>query len=184
MSMGIPADLAAANAYRQQFALMLEHTTKPIVFVCDDRADCEAIVAMAAAAAGGMEQLRLNPTLLLYSEPIDAAQALGDGHRQAALHGRAGPAHRPLAGADDGRHRAGDPGRRVGPGQRRGALQPGDAPTQATRRALCLWQRAAPHGHEDDHQRLWRARIPTGPRRRGRDGAFLRAAHLGLRRPL
>lgn len=69
MSMGIPSDLKTANAYRHQFALMLEHTTKPIVFVCDDRADCEAISAMAAAAAGGMEQLRLNPTLLLYSEP-------------------------------------------------------------------------------------------------------------------
>lgn len=69
MSMGIPSDLKTANAYRHQFALMLEHTTKPVVFVCDDRADCEAISAMAAAAAGGMEQLRLNPTLLLYSEP-------------------------------------------------------------------------------------------------------------------
>ncbi len=71
MSMGIPSETtgAAGNAYRQQFALMLEHTAKPIVFVCDDRADCEAIAAMAAAAAGGMEQLRLNPTLLLYSEP-------------------------------------------------------------------------------------------------------------------
>jgi len=67
--MGIPADLGASNAYRQQFALMVEHTVKPIVFVCDDRADCEAIAAMAAAAAGGMEALRLNPTLLLYSEP-------------------------------------------------------------------------------------------------------------------
>ncbi len=69
MSMGIPSDLKTANPYRQQFALMLEHTVKPIVFVCDDRADCEAITAMAAAVAGGMEQLRLNPTLLLYSEP-------------------------------------------------------------------------------------------------------------------
>jgi trimethylamine--corrinoid protein Co-methyltransferase len=69
MSMGIPSDLKTANPYRQQFALMLEHTTKPVVFVCDDRADCEAIAAMAAAAAGGMEQLQLNPTLLLYSEP-------------------------------------------------------------------------------------------------------------------
>jgi trimethylamine--corrinoid protein Co-methyltransferase len=69
MSMGIPADLGTANAYRQQFALMLAHTAKPIVFVCDDRADCAAIAAMAAAAAGGMESLRLNPTLLLYSEP-------------------------------------------------------------------------------------------------------------------
>jgi len=69
MSMGIPSDLTMANAYRQQFSLMLEHTSKPIVFVCDDRADCGAIAAMAAAAAGGMEELRLNPTLLLYSEP-------------------------------------------------------------------------------------------------------------------
>jgi trimethylamine--corrinoid protein Co-methyltransferase len=69
MSMGIPSDLQATNVYRQQFALMLEHTAKPAVFVCDDRADCQAIVAMAAAAAGGAEPLRLNPTLLLYSEP-------------------------------------------------------------------------------------------------------------------
>jgi len=92
MSMGIPStglragptdpsglspsgqSLEAANVYRQQYALMLEHTTKPAVFVCDDRADCEAIVAMAAAAAGGMEQLRLHPTLLLYSEPTTPLQ--------------------------------------------------------------------------------------------------------------
>ncbi|MFQ6102536.1 MAG: trimethylamine methyltransferase family protein [Anaerolineae bacterium] len=74
MSMGIPADLGAANVYRQQYALMLEHTAKPVVFVADDRADCEAIAAMAAAAAGGMEQLRLNPTLLLYSEPSTPLQ--------------------------------------------------------------------------------------------------------------
>lgn len=69
MSMGIPADLPAADPYRHQFALMLEHTTKPIIFVCHDRADCEVIVAMAQLVAGGKEALRLNPTLLLYSEP-------------------------------------------------------------------------------------------------------------------
>ncbi len=74
MSMGIPADLGTENPYRHQFALMLEHTTKPIVFVCDDRADCEVIVAMAAAAAGGEEQLQLNPNLLLYSEPSTPLQ--------------------------------------------------------------------------------------------------------------
>jgi len=74
MSMGIPSDLETANTYRQQFALMLEHTTKPVVFVCDDRADCEAIAAMAAAAAGSMDKLRLNPTLLLYSEPTTPLQ--------------------------------------------------------------------------------------------------------------
>jgi trimethylamine--corrinoid protein Co-methyltransferase len=69
MSMGIPSDLETEDIYRWQFARMVEHTTKPIVFVCDDRADNEAIVAMAAAAAGGIEELRLSPTLLLYSEP-------------------------------------------------------------------------------------------------------------------
>jgi len=74
MSMGIPSDLETTNAYRHQFALMLEHTTKPAVFVCDDRADCEAIAAMAATAAGGMDELRLNPTLLLYSEPTTPLQ--------------------------------------------------------------------------------------------------------------
>ena len=68
MSMGIPSDLEAISPYRHQFALMLEHTTKPIVFISEDRADCEAIAAMAATAAGGMEQLRLNPTLLGYSQ--------------------------------------------------------------------------------------------------------------------
>jgi trimethylamine--corrinoid protein Co-methyltransferase len=68
MSMGIPSDLEAVSPYRHQFALMLEHTTKPIVFISEGRADCEAIVAMAAAAAGGVEQLRLNPTLLGYSQ--------------------------------------------------------------------------------------------------------------------
>lgn len=77
MSMGIPSDLEESKIYRHQFALMLEHTTKPIVFVCDDRADCEAITAMAAAAAGGMERLRLNPTLLLYSEPTSPLQHSG-----------------------------------------------------------------------------------------------------------
>ena len=68
MSMGVLRDLPG-GFYRDQFAIMLANTVKPIVFVCNDRADCEVIVAMAVAAAGGIEQLRLNPTLLLYSEP-------------------------------------------------------------------------------------------------------------------
>jgi len=82
MSMGIPTDTMTdsetrsghGNVYRQQFAAMMEHSTKPIVFVCDDRADCEAITAMAAAAAGGTDRLKLNPTLLLYSEPTSPLQ--------------------------------------------------------------------------------------------------------------
>ena len=68
MSMGIPSDVEG-SAYLHQFAKMLEHTTKPIVFVCNDRAECEAIVAMASAVAGGIDQLQLSPSILLYSEP-------------------------------------------------------------------------------------------------------------------
>ena len=82
MSMGVPSDLNdGISPFRHQFALMLAHTTKPIVFISADRADCEAIVAMAAAVAGGIEQLRLNPTLLGYSQAttplIHPAESLG-----------------------------------------------------------------------------------------------------------
>jgi trimethylamine--corrinoid protein Co-methyltransferase len=73
MSAGIPSDFQG-NAYRKQFALMLQSSVKPIVFVCNDAEDCRRIVAAAAAVAGGPEALRLNPTLLLYSEPTTPLQ--------------------------------------------------------------------------------------------------------------
>jgi trimethylamine--corrinoid protein Co-methyltransferase len=78
MSMGIPSpltdlaetgDVGSDKAYQLQFALILRHTAKPVVFVCDDRADCEAIVAMAAAVKGSRADLAQSPSLLLYSEP-------------------------------------------------------------------------------------------------------------------
>ena len=69
MSMGIPEEAGGAGPYRMQYAAMIEHTEKPVVFVCNDVTDCEAIAGMAAAAAGGMTELRMNPTLVLYSEP-------------------------------------------------------------------------------------------------------------------
>ncbi len=74
MSVGIPRDVPSERHYRHQFAAMLRHTTKPIVFVCDDLADIEAIAAMAAAAAGGAEQLAQYPHILLYSEPTTPLQ--------------------------------------------------------------------------------------------------------------
>jgi trimethylamine--corrinoid protein Co-methyltransferase len=73
MSSGIPSDLQG-NAYRKQFAIMLQTSVKPIVFVCNDGEDCRRMVAAAAAVAGGLETLRLNPTLLLYSEPTTPLQ--------------------------------------------------------------------------------------------------------------
>jgi trimethylamine---corrinoid protein Co-methyltransferase len=74
MSMGIPRDVPPERYFRYQFATMLRHTTKPTVVVCDTPADMEAIAGMAAAAAGGLDQLAERPTLLLYSEPSSPLQ--------------------------------------------------------------------------------------------------------------
>jgi trimethylamine--corrinoid protein Co-methyltransferase len=69
MSVGIPRDVLPRFYYRHQYAAMIRNTAKPSVFVCNDLADIEAIAAMAAAAAGGVDALAKRPTLLLYSEP-------------------------------------------------------------------------------------------------------------------
>jgi trimethylamine--corrinoid protein Co-methyltransferase len=74
MSIGIPADVDPDVAYDLQMALMLEHTTKPIVFVTDDRDSCQRAVDMAAAVAGGHEALVEQQHILLYSEPSSPLQ--------------------------------------------------------------------------------------------------------------
>ncbi|MCP5037987.1 MAG: trimethylamine methyltransferase [Rhodobacteraceae bacterium] len=74
MSVGIPRDVPTETYFRHQFAVMLRHTTKPIVFVCDGLADIEAIAAMAAAVAGGPGKLAQYPNILLYSEPTSPLQ--------------------------------------------------------------------------------------------------------------
>ena len=74
MSVGVPQDATGESYFPAQFAAMLRNTTMPIVVVCDTLADMEAITAMAAAAAGGMEQLAQRPNILLYSEPSTPLQ--------------------------------------------------------------------------------------------------------------
>jgi trimethylamine--corrinoid protein Co-methyltransferase len=74
MSMGIPAEVDPARLYDVQMALMLEHTTKPLVFVTDDRASCQRAIDMAAAVAGGHDALREQQHILLYSEPSSPLQ--------------------------------------------------------------------------------------------------------------
>jgi trimethylamine--corrinoid protein Co-methyltransferase len=74
MSMGIPADVDPAVAYDVQMALMLEHTTKPLVFVTDDGDSCRRAIEMAAAIAGGHEALVEQQHILLYSEPSSPLQ--------------------------------------------------------------------------------------------------------------
>jgi trimethylamine--corrinoid protein Co-methyltransferase len=74
MSNGIPTDVDTALTYDVQMAMMLEHTTKPIVFVTNDRASCQRAIDMAAAVAGGYEALQEQQHLLLYSEPSSPLQ--------------------------------------------------------------------------------------------------------------
>lgn len=74
MSLGIPSDVDPALLYDTQMALMLEHTTKPIVFVTNDRASCQRAIDMAAAVAGGYEPLVEQQHILLYSEPSSPLQ--------------------------------------------------------------------------------------------------------------
>ena len=74
MSVGIPSDVDPATTYDVQMALMLEHTTKPIVFVTNDKASCQRAIDMAAAVAGGYEELTEQQHILLYSEPSSPLQ--------------------------------------------------------------------------------------------------------------
>jgi trimethylamine--corrinoid protein Co-methyltransferase len=74
MSIGLPIDVDPALTYDVQMALMLEHTTKPIVFVTNDRASCQRAIDMAAAVAGGFEALVEQQHILLYSEPSSPLQ--------------------------------------------------------------------------------------------------------------
>jgi trimethylamine--corrinoid protein Co-methyltransferase len=74
MSIGIPSDVHPDLAYDVQMALMLEHTTKPIVFVTNDSASCQRAIDMAAAVAGGHEALVEQQHILLYSEPSSPLQ--------------------------------------------------------------------------------------------------------------
>lgn len=74
MSLGIPTDVDDALVYDTQMALMLEHSTKPIVFVTDDKTTCQRAIDMAAAVAGGHEALSEQKHILLYSEPSSPLQ--------------------------------------------------------------------------------------------------------------
>jgi trimethylamine--corrinoid protein Co-methyltransferase len=74
MSIGLPADVDPQMAYDVQMASMLHNTTKPIVFVSNDRSSCQRAIDMAAAVAGGYEALAEQKHILLYSEPSSPLQ--------------------------------------------------------------------------------------------------------------
>jgi trimethylamine--corrinoid protein Co-methyltransferase len=66
MSMVLPVDVSQMVVDRYQMEVMLNNTTKPIVFVTNEFSGCVDAVEMAEAVAGGAEALRLNPFVACY----------------------------------------------------------------------------------------------------------------------
>ena len=66
MCMFLPSDVSGEIADRYQMAAMLNHTTKPIVYVNYDASGCVDSVAMAEAVAGGADALRARPFAVSY----------------------------------------------------------------------------------------------------------------------
>ncbi|MEI7744906.1 MAG: trimethylamine methyltransferase family protein [Chloroflexota bacterium] len=85
MSMFMPADVPAAMADRHQMAIMLRHTTKPLVVVTYDVDAMMDAVAMAEAVAGGAEELRLRPRQAYYINVTRGLVANGDSLRKLVL---------------------------------------------------------------------------------------------------
>ncbi len=74
MCMFLPSDAPRLTADRWEMAAMLEHTTKPIVYVTTDLAGCEDAVAMAEVVAGGEEALRKRPFAACYINVTNGLQ--------------------------------------------------------------------------------------------------------------
>ncbi len=52
------------------FKTMLANSVKPIIFTANNVRNTEAIIEMAAMVVGGLDNLRMSPLMVLYSEPI------------------------------------------------------------------------------------------------------------------
>lgn len=90
MSLGIVQDVPPLISDRHEFEQQILHTEKPIITVCVDQWGQEDCIKMAEIIAGGEEELRRNPFICLYAEPIspgvhckEAAQKLLIGAKKA-----------------------------------------------------------------------------------------------------
>lgn len=70
MSYAIASDTNPAVSDLHQFEAMTRESSKPIIFTAHNAENTEAIIEMAAACVGGEDNLRSNPYIILYSEPI------------------------------------------------------------------------------------------------------------------
>ena len=70
MPMGSSQDVPAFAADLHEFEAVVKNTTKPLVFIGYSKGGFELVYEMAAAVAGGIEELRTYPFLIAYPEPI------------------------------------------------------------------------------------------------------------------
>ncbi len=74
MSLGIVQDVPALISDRHQFEAQVLNTGKPIVTTAHDIYGFADIIEMCEIIAGGEEELRRNPFMTLYAEPISPLQ--------------------------------------------------------------------------------------------------------------
>ena len=70
MSLGLVSDVSWKIYDKQQFEAMILNTTKPIVFTAIDRDGMAGIIKMSSLVAGSEENLKKNPFICLYAEPV------------------------------------------------------------------------------------------------------------------
>jgi trimethylamine--corrinoid protein Co-methyltransferase len=85
MSMFLPSDVPPQMTDREQMAVMLRHTTKPLVVVTYDVEAMTDAVAMAEAVAGGAEELRARPRAAFYINVTRGLVHNGDSLRKLLL---------------------------------------------------------------------------------------------------
>jgi len=78
MSYGLPSDCPPEKIFRTEFMEMAKNTIKPIVFTCDDGNDTNNIIQMAAAAVGGIDDLKEKPFIICYSQPTSPLRLSSD----------------------------------------------------------------------------------------------------------
>jgi len=74
MSMCNPAEVPAIFSDIYQYREMLKHTTKPNIYSPHNLRGTQDCIAMSVAVAGGIEELKCYPHLLLYAEPTSPLQ--------------------------------------------------------------------------------------------------------------
>lgn len=70
MPMGSAQDVPALAADLHEFEAVVTNTTKPIVFIGYSPRGTELVFEMAAEVAGGLDNLKVRPFVMLYPEPI------------------------------------------------------------------------------------------------------------------